>query len=232
MPSAETLLQAFRERFSEPRMALYGDRAGWDPDLTIKLYEWNLRIGGAFLADLGVVEVLLRNAFDQVLREEYPPRQSGREWYDQSSVLFDPEGKLVDKAKKDAQEYADDESPDHDAVVAALSFGFWRSLLLQRYQQRLWPTLEKAFFGVPAGIRVKRVDAEDRVKNLVALRNAIAHHDPIFDLPLEGVFQQAKTVAGHISPPIQVWMTERSQVPALLKEHPIPRLLGTWPLRS
>ncbi len=193
-------------------MALYGEIAGWDPELTIKLYEWNLRIGGAFLADLGVVEVLLRNAFDQVLQEKYPPSADGKAWYDQTGVLFDPEGMLVDKAKKDVRTY-DDEAPGHGDVIAALGFGFWRSLLLQRYQQRLWPTLQKAFYGLPPGHKIKRSDVEDRIKSLVELRNAIAHHDPIFDLHLEIIFQKAKTVAGHISPSIQVWMGERSQVP-------------------
>lgn len=108
MPSLDDLLDTFRERFSDARMEPYEIAAGGNPQLTIELYGWNLKIGGAFLADLGVAEVLLRNAFDQVLRRKYQTGSDGDAWYDQNGVLFEREWPLVDRAKIDAREYVND----------------------------------------------------------------------------------------------------------------------------
>jgi hypothetical protein len=226
MPSSEALLDQFRERFSEARMEPYEFAADGDPELAIELYGWNLRVSGAFLADLGVAEVLLRNAFDQVLRKKYQSRLDDNAWYDQNGVLFEPEWPIVEKAKRDARDFHDVPA-DQDEVTAALTFGFWLSLLHQRYEQRLWPILTEAFSAIPSGVKIRRDTTRDRVKHLVELRNGIAHHDPIFDWDLGASFQSAKTVCGYISPHVQAWMVSRSQVQQVLEQHPIPFLMGT-----
>jgi hypothetical protein len=64
------LLATFKERFSEARLDPYEVAARGDPELTVALYDWNIQIGSAFFEDIGVVEVLLRNALDKALREQ------------------------------------------------------------------------------------------------------------------------------------------------------------------
>jgi hypothetical protein len=52
------------------------------------------------------------------------------------------------------------------------------------------------------------------------LRNRIAHHQAIFDLPLEERFEQAVELLGWIDPELKEWVRGLSRVPALLDERP------------
>jgi hypothetical protein len=55
---------------------------------------------------------------------------------------------------------------------------------------------------------------------LKILRNRIAHHQAIFDLPLEERFEQAMDLLRWIDAGLEQWVTRLCRVPALLDERP------------
>ena len=112
-------------------------------------------------------------------------------------------------------------------MVEKLCFGFWTSLVsrggrLDEYSDRrayyartLWaPALRAAF---PHRTWLTRRQAQSALDRLRRLRNAVAHHEPIFERPLWGDHQRILTVTGWISPEARVWIEQRSRVPGLLR---------------
>jgi hypothetical protein len=211
------LLATFKKRFSEARLDPYEVAAHDDPELTVALYDWNIQIGSAFFEDIGIVEVLLRNALDKTLREQYQSHPDSEPWYHQNGVLLQAQGAAVDEAIKHLDdEYGD---PEQDDVIAALSFGLWRSLFTPGYQ-RLWPTLKEAFVYLPPRVSIRQADMCDHVSDLHELRNGIAHHDPIFNWNFEASVTNLKRVAEPICPKTYGWMNQRSRVRDLLAADP------------
>ena len=210
------VLATFEACLSPARISIYLDEASGDPDLALELYDWNIGISAAMFEDLATVEVLLRNAIDRVLVTRYDD-----EWYNSPGLLRANEGRLIeeaiDAAKRRWGEY--DFSPD--SVVAQLSFGFWRALLASTYTSLWNDTLGNAFphTANPRSV-IRRGDIEERVEDLGDLRNAIAHHDPIFNWNLQRSALNAKMIAGAISPQIQSWMVGRSRVREVLARDP------------
>lgn len=73
--------------------------------------------------------------------------------------------------------------PHEGRVVAELTFGFWRYLLIARYEHSLWNPAIRAKFsalGHLSGTDSRR-QVYDRVENLNYLRNRVAHHEPIYE---------------------------------------------------
>jgi hypothetical protein len=210
-------LATFKERFSEARLHPYEVAAREDPQLTIALYEWNIQIGSAFFEDIGVVEVLLRNALDQTLREKYQAHPDSEPWYEQNGVLLQTQFAAVDEAIKHfGDEYGE---PDQDDVIAALPFGFWRNLLTPGYQ-RLWLTLKEAFAYLPPRVSIRQADMCDHVSDLHELRNGIAHHDPIFDWNFKASLTNLRRVGEPICPKTYAWLDSRSRVRDVLAADP------------
>lgn len=109
--------------------------------------------------------------------------------------------------------------------MAALSFGFWISLLgsggrinpvgrKANYEMTLWrPALRGAF---PNCTSLTRKQAHKPLDCLRKLRNRIAHHEPIFARDLANDHQHVLDVTGWISPGVRMWIEHHSRVPTLL----------------
>jgi hypothetical protein len=191
-----------------------------DEVLAVALFDWNLRLAGAFLEDLAIVEVLLRGAIDEKMRNQFEIAGKTGPWYEQDIFMYDHREPL-DRAIKQAHDDARDHEPDHDEVVAAMSFGVWAMLLREVYQKRFWPYIRDAFAHLPpTWPKLKRDFVETRVVDLRDLRNDIAHHRPIIDHDLATSLQGIKTLSGLISPEIQWWLSRRSRVPEVLGADP------------
>jgi hypothetical protein len=213
------------ERFTVARMEPYLIAANGDPSLTVKLYQWNIRIGAAFYGDLGIIEILLRNTLDGALRNEYQQGADDEPWYDQDGVLFKGGYESVDEAKKGVRKYlglADDVEPDQDDVTARLGFGFWSMLLsTPSYRGRLGPLFRQSFL-YPSGNPVHLEDVAIRTGDLSELRNAIAHHHPIFDWDFDASTTNVSDLAGWMSQPIRAWLFQQhSRVADVLRENPL-----------
>ena len=110
-------------------------------------------------------------------------------------------------------------------MVATLSFGFWVALLsaggrIERagpkadYEKTLWrPALRDAFSHRAP---LTRRQAHEPLDALRALRNRIAHHEPVFARPLREDHDRILKVTGWISPDVRAWIERHSRVPTLL----------------
>lgn len=208
-----------RRLLSPGRFDRYTAAAG-SPEAAVDLYVWNARISGALHESLGVFEVVLRNALDRQLTAYHRIVLAGDgHWYADLRMPWGSKRlvELIDRARGQATVNGRNQEV-HGKVVAELTFGFWRYLLAAQYQGTLWaPALRRAF----PHLRSQKRDTVYRpVDRLHALRNRVAHHEPIHDLDLAVRHTELLRVAGWIAPAASWWIGQTSRVPQVLTERP------------
>ena len=119
----DEILDQLELSLSPERLATYLDAAGRYREQAIQLHDWNTAASAAFCGPLQGLEVALRNAMHRRLAERYGPA-----WYDNPAAILDKRAlEQVESAKSGlARDRRENSSPQ---VVAALTFGFWVSLL-------------------------------------------------------------------------------------------------------
>lgn len=216
-------------------------RAAASADEAVLLYEWNARASGAYAELLQHVEVLVRNAMHDSLTAHHATitgRPSGASWFDSPSWVMHHwfnrpaqdtiNGAVVRAGHSPAQ-------PRPGKVVAEMSFGFWRYLASDRYEQSFWvPALDAAFAVPGQRVRDRRCAVEDHLGPLHLLRNRIAHCEPIFgsitykrrraaplSRDLVGLHADALELVRWISPEAETWLIAGLRhLPALLAQRP------------
>lgn len=165
----------------------------------IDLYLWDRDLASAVMADIAILEVAMRNAITVGLTKLAGGRN---DWYGVDLGLDNRSLQQVSLAWSRVP--ASQRTPGR--VVAQLTFGFWRDLLeaggsvrqgplkLQTDYEDLWRReLHLAFPGgrqeaASAGNRFTRTWMRDVVRQVHALRNRAAHHEPLvrgFPMPGE-----------------------------------------------
>jgi Abi-like protein len=181
-----------------PRMRRYLDSAKGDAAKALKLYAVNAQVAAALLFDLHFVEVTLRNKIDFCLATSY-----GTNWASDTrflALLSQPDRQFL---QKHTAKYGGAN------LVCNLSFGFWISLLDRRYTHTLWvPHLRKIFASSKAP---SRAAISAQLEQLRQLRNRIAHHEPIFHLPLNQSRLTAQSVVQSLCPSTAYWMLRTSK---------------------
>lgn len=232
--------QALDNAVTPIRMGTYLSAAGHDPTLARELYVWDRDVAAAFLADIAIVEVALRNAMDAQLVANFGP-----EWYSTDIGLDSP------SRSKLAQSW--DRLPQarrtHGHLVASLMFGFWRGLLEpggyvgkepQRFHfshEGLWNcALSKAFRGgrliaAAEGSQFTRSWTLGLVSIVHAVRNRAAHHEPfVSGFPLPGQQVRLQVQDGHdaciklaaiLDRNLADWIKSTSTLPALIGGRPV-----------
>jgi hypothetical protein len=204
-------------RIARPRFDTYLAATSGDQARALRLYEWNIASSAAFHETLGQLEVLLRNALDEQLRRWHRKVLGGDgNWHvDASTPLHSDLRSQIEDARRRARRGG---AETQDRVVAELMFGFWRYLLDARHQPTLWaPALRHAFPHLRPRIRT---EIYDRVERLHALRNRIAHHEPIHAQPLRERLDEVLVVAGCICPTTAAWIWSTTRVPQILAAMP------------
>ncbi|EDY43399.1 conserved hypothetical protein [Streptomyces sp. SPB074] len=204
---------------SPGRFDQYVVAAGSQPKAA-ELYVWNTRAAGALHEDLGAFEVILRNALDRQLTRYHQIVLSGDgRWYADPRMPWKSK-KLADQIDRArAQATRNGRTPEiHGKVIAEATFGVWRYMLAANYQATLWaPALRRAF---PHLRSQKREMIYTPVDRLNALRNRIAHHEPVHHQNLEARHKELLRVAGWIDPAAAAWIAETSRVKQVLVGRP------------
>jgi hypothetical protein len=167
--------------FSSARLAPYllpGETA----DVAFARYQWNLRLAEALLPSLNYLEVGLRNSLNRIVANLY-----GADWL----LIVSPKLTLsfedlrnIDNLKDEIQE-TKGYPANHDDILARLGFGFWVSFFHKRYTSGLWnrgKTPLVAMFPHMAPALCTRELVFARLRTIKALRNRIAHHEPIWKM--------------------------------------------------
>lgn len=218
----EPILNELETALSPERFATYLAAAGGDRARAVRLYTWNTAISAAFYGPLQALEVTLRNGFHRHLAAQY-----GAAWYDDPAVGLDHGcQKRLDQAKRELGRSGYVIDPPH--VVAALSFGFWVSLLgsggfqdkarthKANYEMTLWrPVLRHAF---PNAAKLNRKRAHAPLDYLRTFRNRIAHHEPIFGRHLQKDYDSILEISGWISQEKRDWIDAHSRVAEVLAQ--------------
>lgn len=223
---------------SPPRFAVYLRAAGDDRWLALQLYEWNAAVSAALLRDLAHLEVGLRNAYDRALSTAvpagrphwvfdplrfFPPhrqRAANGTHYDANETIR----RKIATAIRDATSPGPGKSasaarngqPSPGKVVAELSFGFWRYLSVKRLDTSLWvPHLHKGF---QPGVSRRAVD--EPIGRVHALRNRVAHHEPLLRTDLHQRHHDLLTVAHLISHELGTYLASTSSCVSVINQRP------------
>lgn len=174
--------EAARTWLSTPRFNRYMAAARGSLAMALALYRWNTAVTTAALADVGHLEIALRNAYSAALTERYP------DWLSESSPLWairvgnqyqrSEQGHANDRTLSDLDDVRRRTTPgatDAD-VIAATSFGFWASLTDRYREQTLWTKALRT--ALPTG--TARGAVHELAYRSVRLRNRLAHLEPVF----------------------------------------------------
>lgn len=185
----------------------------------LELYAWNAEISACFMHPLHVCEVVVRNGVSNVLETVYGPQWPWSSSFEQSL----PNPKSGYSMKKDLRSARAKHSTT-GKVIPELKFAFWQKLFTSRHDKRLWDNhLLSEFPNFPAGMQVSDCrklifDSLDRAR---ALRNRIAHHEPIFARDLFLDFDTVQTLIDRRCSTTSSWMVAHQQVSRLLVSSPI-----------
>lgn len=223
------------------RMSTCLNAANGDRDKARELYLWDRDLAVAFLADLAILEVALRNAMAQQLEIKW-----GHDWYSNLALPLDDR---TLKALNLAWKQIKDPQKTSGKLIAQCTFGFWRRLLdkgdyygieprrVRCDYEILWRgVLDKAF---PGGRQQARKDqrrwnreyALSIVGRVNDLRNRVAHHEPLINgIPLNGqkvrvsaqqLHEDTMRLAAMLDRDLHSFLAARSKVPAVLKNRPV-----------
>lgn len=211
--------RVLRDLLTNERLESYFRAPGDDLDRAFHLYEWNMQASAGVLLTTGMVEIIVRNAFDAQLRGWAHDRQPGRPWFDLAPL--DVHGQS-DVAKARVRATTRGRHPEvHGKVIAELTFGFWRYLAASRYLTSLWvPAMHAAFPQGPADLRTRRREVERHLQQLMFVRNRAAHHEPIHHRDLRGDLDAATQLTGWISPDAASWVAAKSPLLQLIDSRP------------
>jgi hypothetical protein len=166
-------------------------------------------------ATMAHVEVILRNAIHENLSAWSAERFSEPRWYLDPGGILQPRAlEEIREARRRAVRRGRQETPGR--VVAELTLGFWRYILSKQYDRTLWrTTLYRAF----PGPRSRRM-VYDATTILHLCRNRLAHHESIFNRPVDDIRFVALVPADWICPVSRSWIERHCEIEAVLDERP------------
>jgi hypothetical protein len=203
-------MPTFVDVISADRFSTYRLWADQDEALAKRLYTFNVQLSAALYGPLHMLEVALRNVTDRRLTTK-----RGAAWMDDDKTLtIKYQSDSVTKARE--QLTRDGKPATHGQMVAELNFGFWGSLFGRR-SHHLWQDLRPIF--QTGGIQRHSIALQ--LDDFRALRNRVAHYEPILALPLAQRYADITTLTGWLSPSAAAWINETSEWTAVYPGVPI-----------
>jgi hypothetical protein len=222
--STKAMIDDIRAVLSAARLGRYEAAAGVtapDDPRAVELYAWHAQVSAALLAPLHICEVVVRNAVSEALEARYGARWPWASGFEQS---LPP----IAKHSRDYQPLLDVLNTRRNAqttgkVIPELKFVFWQKMFTARHDTRLWtPHLRKVFPNLDQTQSIqdlrKRIYAD--LDQLRALRNRVAHHEPIFMRDLAADLQKMEELVAFRSTIAATWMMQNQQAAALIAARP------------
>lgn len=208
---------AVARHLSEARLAPYLRHADGDLDNALALYKWSTRMSMSMFELISHLEVMLRNAMDAALSNEFRDYDCGIPWFlrnppttpTMSNAVDDVRGRLR-KQNKDTRHQ----------IVASMSFGFWTGMVGPKYEDLWRTTLHKAFPGSSG----KRKDVMKELESLRKIRNRIAHHDSMLNVDVPFEVRRIHRVAEFLGDDVSEWLKVNDQTKEIYSERPVTQL--------
>lgn len=156
---------------SSPRFNVYLAQTSNNFEKAYRLYKANIELSEAFYPVLSVLEICLRNAINEQLKQYF----NDPYWFKKhlpkefQPFIAEAEQKILSQRK----------SVTADKIIAELNFGFWNRLFNRNYTGLLWKPLRLIFKNTPKHLR-QRDTIADYLFRIRKLRNRIYHYEPIF----------------------------------------------------
>jgi hypothetical protein len=211
---------------SPARLAPYVAARNGSRNQARRLYVWNMEISSAFWGAISSVEVAMRNAIQQQFAQHF-----GRaDWWHDPAVssiaqeAIDTETKLNQVYQRQTAAYRAQRGPmGPDDVVAALSFGFWSTMVASPKQaleqNKYWHMFAHNAFPnwahQPNNARSRQAFMR-RLENLRKFRNRVAHHEPIHARNLAEDNEKVIEMARYVDADLAHLINGHSRVPAIL----------------
>lgn len=211
-------IDAVRQALSSPRVSTYENAvtlASTDDPLALDLYAWNSLAAGALLAPLHVCEVVIRNAVSDAITFVY-----GNNWpWSYGFELSLPAGRL-----KELKEARDKQGVTTTGkLIPELTFSFWQSMFTSRHDVRIWqPYIDRVLPNLPPSLppHKKRSLVYQELDAVRALRNRIAHHEPIFLRNLSDDYQKIIEVIGFRCQLTAAWLDQYQTAKEIIAKKP------------
>lgn len=163
--------QKIKNYLSNPRFNVFLAKTNNDFEKAYRLYKVNIELSEAFYPVLSVIEVSLRNAINERLKQHF----NDAYWFKNNlPVEFLPF--VADASQKLILQH---KTITADRLIAELSFGFWNRLFNRNYTSLLWKPLRLIIQNTPKHVR-QRDKIADALYRIRSLQNRIYHYEPIF----------------------------------------------------
>lgn len=231
---------------SKNRFSSYLATANGDTGRAEELYRWNAELSAQLHYQIGLFEVITRNAMDKALRIWCQQNYSTEDWT--SDILPTNEihaliAKNLQTARKQAATAQNNrrlghprkhESPNHNDVMCQLTMGAWSTLLGETHTcnnsslkkskaQDLWRyALSNAF---PEGLDVHNLDPQrevlgKRFQRITDLRNRVAHHENLLEVKVKHRLNDMVSVLSAIDTDTPKWFIEGSKLRTIARKDP------------
>ncbi|MDY0029214.1 MAG: hypothetical protein RBR86_04635 [Pseudobdellovibrionaceae bacterium] len=209
------MVDFLKQSLSSERWKTYEDLALNSQETAESLYARNTIYSKELYVMLGGLEIVLRNTFHEQLKEFYRKE----DWMSNYKLFRKSHKEQIDKATQKLSENKNRNYTIPD-LISELSLGFWIHLVDAPYEQTFWiPALRHSFrnkLGPPV-----RQDVEVRLKQLLRLRNKIAHLEPIIrmEAKLMQAYQSSYDLISWVCPETANWFDSINDFKKVWKEH-------------
>jgi hypothetical protein len=151
-------------------------RSPSDPDLEcLKRYVWNVALSESLYPSLQFLEIALRNSIHNAATAYF----KNDLWFDDPNIVSNYKTQNIIRTAKGELSKAG-KPTESGRVVAELSFGFWRALFYNEYENKLWRHIIKDVFPNAPRIQRQRTTLGARIHEAKELRNRTFHYEPIW----------------------------------------------------
>jgi len=189
-----------------------------DGDVTVALerYRWSHSMAAELWTVIGHFEVLLRHRIDELLREYYREDERGIPWFLQPGVLSE---KGRDSITTVVERLHGEKKLSRDQIIAGLSFGFWKGFFGADASELWKHCLHKAVRYDKANYPTRQKVVSD-LESIRKLRNRVAHHDSLANVPLAEEVHRILRLAAAIDPEAEAWISQNSKWRDVASERP------------
>lgn len=208
---------AVAKHLSESRLAPYLRHADGDLDKALELYKWSTRMSMSMFGLISHLEVMLRNAMDAALSNEFRDNECGIPWFLRNPPTTTAMSDAVDVVRDRLRGQNKD---TRHQIIASMSFGFWTGMVGPKYEDLWRTTLHKAFPGSSG----KRKDVMKELESLRKIRNRIAHHDSMLNVDVPFEVRRIHRVAEFLGDDVSQWLKGSDQTTEIYKDRPVTLL--------
>mgnify|MGYP000064791634 CR=1 FL=1 len=181
-------MDSIRSTLSLQRMSTFDKAVSGTTADPLELYNWNAQLASALIYPFHIFEISIRNAVSSAIGSVHTSK--GTNWHQTDSFERSLKKAKFGYCPKDDLIKVSQRYPQLSKAIPEFKFVFWEKMLTARYHKQIWDNHIYTVFPNHAMLGLSQSDLRDhirqRIESVRAIRNRVAHHEPIlkFDIPL------------------------------------------------